>query len=226
MRSKVQKSIVSDWKFYKRHYPWRIKPGAYKIMIAEFMLQRTKADQVDPVYKKFLRQYPTIKHLSKAKAKSVLKYTSSLGLHGRYKKFIDAGKFVITKLDGKFPKSQVELKKIPGVGDYVAGAISAVCFNTADYVIDSNIARFINRYNNLRLDGEIRRKKIILAKAKKLFTFKDQKNLLFAILDFTALVCKPTKPICFECTVKRSCKFQDKTRKQKQAVTTLSNVQK
>lgn len=211
MKSNVQNSIVSNWKFYKRHYPWRIKPGAYKIMIAEFMLQRTKADQVEPVYKKFLQQYPTIKHLSKAKAISVSKYTNSLGLHGRYKKFIDAGKFVITKLDGKFPKSQAALKKIPGVGDYVAGAISAVCFNTADYVIDSNIARFINRYYNLNLNGEIRRKKTIIEKAKKLFVHNDQRNLLFAILDFTALICKPTKPICFECPVRRNCKFQNKT---------------
>lgn len=184
-------------------------------MIAEFMLQRTKADQVNPVYKKFLQQYPTIKHLSKAKAKSVSKYIGSLGLHGRYKKFIDAGKFVITKLDGKFPKSQAELKKIPGVGEYVSGAISAVCYNNADFVIDSNIARFINRYYNLGLEGEIRRNKTIIEKAKKLFKFKPQKNLLFAILDFTALVCKPTKPICFECPVKRRCKFQDKPVKQK-----------
>lgn len=215
MKSKFQYSVVSNWDFYKRHYSWRINPGAYKIMIAEFMLQRTKATQVEPVYKKFLQQYPTIKHLSKANSKSVSKYTNSLGLHGRYKKFIDAGKFVITKLDGKFPKSQIDLKIIPGVGDYVAGAISAVCFNNAAYVIDSNIARFINRYYNLKLSGEVRRKKVIVKKSRELFAFEDQKNLLFAILDFTALVCKPAKPICFECPVRKSCKFQDKTVKQK-----------
>lgn len=197
MKSKVQKSIVSNWKFYKRHYPWRIKPNAYKIMIAEFMLQRTKADQVEPVYKKFLQQYPTIKYLSKAKLRSVSKYTNSLGLHGRYKKFIAAGKFVTTKLDGQFPKSQAELIRIPGVGDYVGGAISAVCFNNAEYVIDSNIARFINRYYNLKLSGEIRRKKVIIEKAKKLFEFKNQKKLAIRDTGFHCISMQTNKANLF-----------------------------
>ena len=210
MKQSVQNLIIDAWKKYKRHYSWRKKPNAYKILIAELMLQRTKANQVEPVYKKFLLQYPTIKSLSYARSKSVAKYTNSLGLHGRYKKFIDAGKFVITEFGGIFPKTREELIKIPGVGDYVGGAISAVCFNKADYVIDSNVARFINRYYNLNFSGEIRRKKIIIEKAKRLFKIKDQRKLLFAILDFTALVCKPSKPLCYECILKKSCKYGDK----------------
>ncbi len=180
-------------------------------MVAEFMLQRTKAEQVEPVYKKFLQQYPDIKSLSKAKLKSVEKYTASLGLHKRAPNFINASKFIVSKLNSKFPKTRIELLNIPGVGDYVGGAISAVCFNKADYVIDSNIARLINRYFNLQLTGEIRRKKIIIEKAKKLFKVKDQKTFLFSILDFTALICKPIKPLCFQCPIKKRCKYKNKT---------------
>ena len=172
-------------------------------MIAEFMLQRTKADQVEPVYKKFLQQYPDIKSLAKAKLKSVQRYTTSLGLHKRAPNFINSAKYIVSKLKGKFPKTRIELIKIPGVGDYVGGAISAVCFNKADYVIDSNIARIINRYYNLQLTGEIRRKKIIIKKAKKLFNTKNQRDLLFALLDYTALVCKPIKPDCEKCIFKK-----------------------
>ncbi len=169
------------------------------MMVAEFMLQRTKAEQVEPVYKKFLKQYPTVYNLAKAKSKSVAKYTNSLGLHCRYKKFLDAAKYIVDELKGEFPKTQKEMLKIPGVGDYVAGAVLAVCSNNADYVIDSNIARFINRYYGLGLKGEIRRKKIIIEKAKKLFKTDNQKDLLFALLDYTALVCKPIKPDCDKC---------------------------
>ena len=168
-------------------------------MVAEFMLQRTKADQVEQVYKRFLIQYPTINRLAKAKEKSVAKYTNSLGLHGRYKNFIAAAKYVVNELNGEFPKTQKEMLEIPGVGDYVAGAVLAVCSNSADYVIDSNIARFINRYYRLGLTGEIRRKKIIIEKSKKLFKTDNQRDLLFALLDYTALVCKPIKPDCDRC---------------------------
>jgi len=189
----------------ERIFTWRHKPTPYKIMIAEFMLQRTKAEQVEPVYKKFLQQYPDSISLSKAKLKTIAKYTSSLGLHWRAKNFLHASKYIVNNYNGRFPKTRNELLNIPGIGDYVAGAIMAVCYNNADYVIDSNIARFVNRYYGFRLSGEIRRKKIIIDKSKELFRVKDQRKFLFALLDFTALICKPVKPVCNNCPLQMNC---------------------
>jgi len=211
VENKLANQLVVNWSRYLRKFIWRNTSQPYKIMIAEFMLQRTKAAQVEPIYKQFLKQYPTVSHLSKAQTKRIIKHTSKLGLHWRYKHFLSSSKYIVKSLNGKFPKSQRELLQIPGVGDYVAGAICAVCFNTAEYVIDSNIARLINRYYNLKLTGEIRRKRIIIDKARRVFSYEDQKNLLFAILDFTALVCKPIKPQCPACVLRKSCKFSDKT---------------
>lgn len=199
--------IINDWSNYKRYFQWRNRVTPYRIMVAEFMLQRTKAEQVEPVYKKFLLQYPDIVSLSKARISSVEKYTSSLGLHKRAPNFINAAKYIVKNFKSKYPKTRKELLTIPGVGDYVAGAIMAVCFNNADYVIDSNIARFINRYSGLNLTGEIRRKKIIVEKAKELFKVKNQRNFLFALLDFTAIICKPINPNCKICVLVKTCKI-------------------
>ncbi len=179
-------------------------------MIAEFMLQRTKANQVEPVYKKFLKQYPTVDKLAKARFSSVSKYSSNLGLHKRSSNFITAAKFIVCDFNEEFPETREELLTIPGVGDYVAGAILTVCFNKPEHVIDSNIARFLNRFYNLQLTGEIRRKRIIIDKAKELFNFYDTRNLLFSILDFTALICKPKNPNCESCFIKEMCKYGDK----------------
>lgn len=192
---------------YLREFFWRRFFNPYEIMIAEFMLQRTKAEQVEPVYKSFLEQYPDIKKLSKAHINSLKKYTQSLGLHKKASVFKEAARFVVVNFDGKFPITKQELLKIPGVGDYVAGAIQAVCFNNAEYVIDSNIVRFINRYYGMELTGEIRRKKEIIEKAKELFKVKDQRKFLFSLLDFTALICKPITPACLKCPVNSECKF-------------------
>lgn len=203
----MKNKINANWTSYKRDFVWRHKPSPYEIMVAEFMLQRTKAEQVEPVYKKFLLQYPDIVSLSKARIKSIEKYTLSLGLHKRAPNFINAAKYIVKNFKGKYPKTRKELLTIPGVGDYVAGAIMALCFNNADYVIDSNIARFINRYAGLNLTGEIRRKKIIVEKAKELFQVENQRNFLFALLDFTALICKPTNPTCTVCPLIKKCKY-------------------
>ena len=77
-------------------------------------------------------------------------------------------------------------------------------------LVVSNIARFINRYFGLKLEGETRRKKKIIDLARKLFNTKNQRKLLFSILDFTALVCKPIKPLCNECVLKKRCMFYTK----------------
>jgi len=203
----LQKYFAIWAKAEGRYFPWRSFDDPYKIMIAEFMLQRTKANQVAPIYKDFIAKYPDVITLAKAKEKSVSKVTEHLGLHKRSSNFIKAAKFVVKEYGGKFPKKREELLKIPGIGDYGAGAIMAVCFNKVDYVVDCNIARFINRFYRLGLTGEIRRKKVIIKKSEELFRVKKPGEFLFALIDFTALICKPVNPLCSKCPVKENCNY-------------------
>ncbi len=204
---KSRRILIKNWDKYKRDFIWRYFKDPYKIMIAEFMLQRTKAPQVEPVYKNFLEKYPDVFILSRAKHKSISKFTTNLGLHGRSRNFIEASKFIIKKYTGNFPSTRKELLKIPGIGDYVAGTILTICFNKQEYVIDSNIARFINRFWGLNLSGEIRRKKIIISLATELFKYKNTRDLLFCLLDFSALICKPRNPVCETCVLRKPCFF-------------------
>jgi len=206
----IQKIIIENWKSFKRDYSWRKNINPYRIMIAEFMLQRTKANQVESVYKSFIKQYQDINSLAKARAHSIQKYTINLGIHWRAAHFKEAAKYIMDNYDGQFPEDRTLLRKIPGIGDYVAGAILTVCFNRPEYVVDSNIARFINRFYGLQLTGEIRRKKPIIEKAQELFDYSDTRNLLFALLDFTALVCKPQKPECTSCILNQDCSLKSK----------------
>ena len=201
----VNNLVFNNWSLCKRTFPWRSSYDPYNIMIAEFMLQRTKANQIESVYKKFIKQYPDVHSLAKAREYSVRKYTDNLGLHWRASHFKEAARFIVDHFNGQFPEQRELLRKIPGIGDYVAGAILTVCFNKPEYVIDSNIARFINRFYGLQLTGEIRRKKIIIEKAQEIFDNSNTRNLLFALLDFTALICKPQKPECFNCILNKHC---------------------
>jgi A/G-specific adenine glycosylase len=192
---------------YKRDFAWRHNITPYRIMIAEFMLQRTKAEQVEPVYKQFLKEFPNIKTLANAPFKKIVKYTANLGLHKRAKHFINAAKFINKEFNGKIPNTPDELLMIPGVGEYVAGAILTVCFNKKYPVVDSNIARFINRYYGMGLTGEIRRKKEIKRIAGRLFNIRNPGKLLFALIDFTALICKPINPGHDNCILRKNCKY-------------------
>ena len=203
----ISRHIVEQSVQFYRDFPWRQYSDPYRIMIAEFMLHRTKADQVVPVYEAFLKKYPIVESLAHADIKDIKKVTEHLGLHWRSNHFIKAARYVLEHFNGVFPDNRENLLKIPGVGDYVAGAILTICFNKPEYVIDSNIARFINRFYGLNLKGEIRRKRQIIEKAKELFITKEPGTLLFAILDFTFKICKARLPDCLHCVLKTLCKY-------------------
>lgn len=206
----IPEILIQNHHLYYRDFLWRHTQDPYRIMIAEFMLHRTKAEQVAPVYYQFLEKYPDVNSLADADLDDVATVTQHLGLHWRAAHFIEACRFIKKEYNGLFPEERDKLLKIPGVGDYVAGAVLTVCFKKREYVIDSNIARFINRYYGLNLSGEIRRKKAILEKAKILFDNQYPDKLLFSILDFTALICKPKNPECKKCCLIELCQFQNK----------------
>jgi len=206
---KMQNKIIEWYHKHGRDFPWRHTKAPYRIMIAEFMLHRTKAEQVVPVYLSFIQQYPDVKSLAMADHEEIKKVTEHLGLHWRSRHFIVAARYVVEKLNGQYPDDYNELRKIPGVGEYIAGAILTVCFNKPAPVVDSNIARFINRFWNLGLKGEIRRKKQIVKIAGELFNLKNPGKFLFATVDFTSLICKPYNPDCFKCLLKNVCKHNN-----------------
>ena len=203
----IRRKLFLWYKKNYRDFPWRHTKDPYKIMIAEFMLHRTKAEQVVPVYLEFIRKYPDIKTLARTNFENIKKVTEHLGLHWRAKHFFKAAKYIIENCNGKFPEDYGKLQEIPGVGEYIAGAILTICFNKPAPVVDSNIARFINRYFSLNLSGEIRRKKKIVELSAKLFEYKNPGDLLFAIVDFTSLTCRPVNPLCDSCILKSKCSY-------------------
>lgn len=203
----IQYSILKWYHKHARDFPWRHTKDPYKIMIAEFMLHRTKAEQVVPVFSKFIKKYPDVFSLAIADPAEIRKVTEHLGLHWRSRHFIESAKFILEKYNGKFPEEYEKLRKIPGVGEYIAGAILTVCFNKSAPVVDSNIARFINRFYGLNLTGEIRRKKEIVKHAEELFYHNNPGKLLFALVDFTSLICKPQNPDCESCVLRQKCRF-------------------
>lgn len=205
--TELREKILEWYCRYARDFPWRKTKDPYRIMIAEFMLHRTKAEQVVPVYEEFIKKYPDVISLAKAHPEKIKRVTKHLGLHWRSRHFVESAKYIVEKYSGKFPEDYKELKKIPGVGEYVAGVISTVCFNKPAPVVDSNIARFINRFYGLNLTGEIRRKKEIVKYAEELFNYSNPGILLFSLVDFTSLVCRPRKPRCDFCPLRQWCGF-------------------
>lgn len=139
------------WDYYVAHsrlLPWRTpilkkQPDTtldpYAILVSEIMLQQTQVDRVIPKYEAFMQQFPTIESLSKASLGEVLRLWSGLGYNRRAKFVWQAAQQIMQTHGGIFPRDEIALVALPGVGKNTAGAIRAYAFNESAVFVETNI---------------------------------------------------------------------------------------
>lgn len=205
--SKFRRKIIEWYKKNGRIYPWRKTKDPFRILIAEMMLRRTKADQVVPVYEQFFNEYPDVDSLAEAKQETLEKILYPLGLKWRIPAFRMIAREVREKYHSKIPETREELMSLPGVGEYVAGAVLSIAYGKKEWLVDSNIVRIFKRYFGIRTSKEGRRDKHVIEMAKMYASGKDPGRATMGILDITALVCKPGKPFCEKCPLREHCHY-------------------
>jgi A/G-specific adenine glycosylase len=206
-KSQFANFILTWYAKNHRNFPWRNKTDPYQILIAEIMLQRTKADQVVPVYEDFLREFPTIRDLNQATLEQIQKYFARLGLFWRsslVKKMADE---IVARFNGKIPAVRDDLLSIPAVGDYVADAVLAFAYGQDFSVVDANVCRVIGRVFGLEYKKEARRKPIFKKVLKAHLPKGKAKEFNWAIIDLASLICIPKKPICWKCPLNGICRY-------------------
>lgn len=197
-------------KWFDKHgraYPWRETSNPYHIMVAEIMLQRTRADQVKPVYETFISRFPNSQSLAAAEMAELENLLWPLGLHSRPQLISAMARDLLNLFGGNVPSTREEIKRISGVGDYVAGAVLSVAFNKPEWIVDANVVRVFSRFWGLQFKGEARRAKQMKALAKEYSQTAKPKMANLALLDHASLICKSGKPLCLNCPIKERCNY-------------------
>lgn len=190
----------------KRNFLWRETRDPYKIWLSEIILQQTRTSQGLPFYKKFIKEYPTIKHLALSSEQNILKLWQGLGYYSRARNLHFTAKYILNKHNGKFPNSYQEILNLRGVGDYTASAISSICFDLPHAVVDGNVYRFLSRYFGITTQvGSMIGFKEFKEKATSLMDKSQPGNYNQALIEFGALQCKPRKPDCSKCPFNQDC---------------------
>ena len=205
--SQLRQVLLRWFGKHGRSYPWRDTDDPYKVLIAEMMLRRTRADQVKPIYEDFIAEYPDAKSLDEADSDEVESLVYPLGLRWRAPAFKKVVRELSQNYQYRVPQTREELTKLTGVGDYVAGAILSVAYGKKEWIVDTNVARVFQRYYGLKTIKEARRDKKIISLAKEYASGRVPRRANLAILDFAALVCLARKPRCESCSLKRDCHF-------------------
>ena len=146
----ASRAVLEWYDHNRRHLPWRMPPGKqanpYHVWLSEIMLQQTTVEAVKPYFEKFIQRWPALADLAAATQDDVMRLWAGLGYYSRARNMHKAAQVIMTKHGGRFPKTEAELRALPGVGDYTAAAIAAIAFGQRALVLDANIERIMARY--------------------------------------------------------------------------------
>ena len=203
-----QKNIITWFDENGRDFPWRKNSlTAYKKVIAEVLLQRTKAETVAKFYSVFLKKYPSWKSLYETRLGTLEKMLTPIGLYKQRAKLLRKLAREMVKRNGRLPKTKEEIKKLPFAGQYITNAILQFVYNEPSPSLDVNMARVLERFFGPRKMADIRYDPYLQKLAWKVVNHKDSKKINWGILDFASVICKARIPHCGQCDLRNQCRF-------------------
>ena len=199
--------LITDW--YRQNFrilPWRETKNPYFIWLSEIILQQTRVEQGINYYHKFTQNYPKISDLASADEQQVLKDWQGLGYYSRARNLHSTAKLIIEEHKGSFPSDFESIRKLKGIGDYTAAAISSFAFDLPYAVVDGNVYRVLSRYFDIETPiDSTNGKKYFQELAQELLDKNDPATHNQAIMEMGAMVCTPKNPNCTTCPLQNSC---------------------
>ncbi len=188
-------SLMDWYRENRRELPWRRDKEPYHVWVSEIMLQQTRVEAVRDYYTRFMEALPTAADLAAADEETLLKLWQGLGYYNRIRNMHKAAQTLTEELGGVFPREYGEIKKLPGIGEYTAGAIASICFDEPVAAVDGNVMRVMSRLTDD--DTDIQNpgfKKRIGAYLSSIYPEKDCGDFTQGLIELGALVCVPAGP--------------------------------
>jgi A/G-specific adenine glycosylase len=203
-----RKALVDWGREHFRSFPWRLTTDPYHILMAEVMLHRTQAPQVIPVYERFVKRYPDVLSLARATKEDLHETLYSLGLRWRIDLIYEMAAELMGRFEGKIPESREDLLSLPGVSEYIAGAVRCFAWNLPEPLLDTNTVRVVGRLFGLEIKDSSRRNRRFRDLITALVDPDEPRVYNYALLDLANEVCmKKQPPECFRCLVREQCVY-------------------
>jgi A/G-specific adenine glycosylase len=202
----VQERLVAWYRESRRDLPWRTDCDPYRILVSEMMLVQTTVAAVIPYYERFLRRYPTVGALAGATEAEVVKAWEGLGYYRRARQLHAAARQIMEQHGGEVPRDPAAVRALPGVGQYIAGAVLSFAFDHAVPILEANSQRVLARL--LAVDAELAKsstRKRLWDAAERLVPSVGAGAFNQALMDLGALICTPREPRCLICPLTAHC---------------------
>ncbi len=202
--------LLIDWcRAARRPLPWRLEPTPYHVWVSEIMLQQTRIEAVIPYYARFLEALPDIAALAEVEEDRLLKLWEGLGYYSRARNLQKAARLIEAEYGGELPREAAALRRLPGIGDYTAGAIASIAYGEPEPAVDGNVlrvlARLLARADDVMLP-KTRADVASLLRAR--YPHGEEAGLLTeGIMELGETLCLPNAaPKCGDCPLKTLCR--------------------
>jgi A/G-specific adenine glycosylase len=213
-----RRKLLVWWQLSRRRFPWRLsRASAYHHIVSEVLLQRTRAETVAGFWPTFIRRFPNWDALSVAKPGQIADVLKPIGLSAQRAPRLRALAIEMVARGGRFPRDRHLLEALPGVGQYIANAVFTLRHGRPEPLLDSNMARVLERFFGRRKLADIRYDPYLQDLARTIVRGKKGKAINWAVLDFAATVCKLRNPSCITCPLAMECAFIQGGRKIRQS---------
>jgi len=197
----ITRALLAHYDATARALPWRGVDDPYAVWVSEVMLQQTRVEAVVPYYERWLETFPTVEALAEARLDEVLKAWEGLGYYRRARNLHAAARLVRERHGGRLPDDPADLRALPGVGIYTAGAVASIAFGVAAPAVDGNVRRVLSRLHDLEdpSPAELRDRAAELVPADRPGDFNQ------ALMELGATICTPRAPDCEACPLAGHC---------------------
>jgi A/G-specific adenine glycosylase len=211
-----RRRLAAWFRRHGRDLPWRRTRDPYHVLVSELMLQQTQVSRVIDYYARFLHRFPDLGTLAGAPPQAVREAWEGLGYYARARNLHALARHVVTERDGTIPPAVEELRALPGVGAYTAGAVSSFAYERRAALVDTNVARVLQRYFAPRTPlktGPGQKKLWAIAEAILPRSGKAGWTHNQAIMELGALVCTARVAHCDRCPVRRGCRTGERLKR-------------
>lgn len=208
-KQELAEKLLTWWRLNKRDFPWRRTNNPYKILIAELLLRKTTAKQVEAVFRTFFSRYQDPKALANASEKDLEDIIRPLGMEHKRAVLLKAvGKEITLSHGGKVPVSREELLDLPGVGPYAANAVLCFAYGNDVPLVDTNSIRVFHRvYGFQSRKRRPRDDQTLWNLIAEHIPKNKAKEFNLAVIDHAHNICGPIKPKCFDCPIADVCDY-------------------
>jgi A/G-specific adenine glycosylase len=205
-KQSFRRRLLAWFAKHKRDLPWRKSQDPYRIWVSEVMLQQTTVKMAEPHFVRFLKTFPTVKHLAAVEESQVLRMWEGLGYYRRARAMHAAAKQIVALHGSKLPRDVATLQTLPGIGRYTAGAIASMAYDLRAPILETNTVRVLARLlaypdDTTKSAGQ----KILWSAAEEILPQSNIAHFNQAMMELGSLVCTPTNPKCDVCPVMALC---------------------